>query len=88
MTANYERAYKILIDHKPVLMRIADELLVREVLDAEQVRRIVAGLPLDDPQPAAPAGPVSAVPDEEDARRRQKERPSRLPPLPDLLPQE
>ena len=88
VAANYARAYKILIDHKPVLVRIADELLVREVLDAEQVRRIVAGLPLDDPEPAALVGPASAVPDQEDARRRQKERPSRLPPLPDPLPQE
>ena len=67
---------------------IADELLVRDVLDAEQVRRIVAGLPLDDPEPAALVGPPSAVPDQEEAWRRQKERPSRLPPLPDLLPQE
>ena len=70
VTANYARAHKILIDHQAVLGRIADALLLREVLDAEQVQRIVAGLPLDDPQPAA-----SAVPDEEDARRRQKERP-------------
>ena len=68
--------------------RIADELLMREVLDAEQVRRLVAGLPLDDPEPAVLMGPASAVPDQEDARRRQKDCPSRLPPLHDPLPQE
>ena len=32
--------------------RIADELLAREVLDADQVRRLAQGLPLEDPSPA------------------------------------
>ena len=34
---------------------MADALLAREVLDAEQVKRLAAGLPLDEPQPVAAA---------------------------------
>ena len=34
---------------------MADALLAREVLDAEQVKRLAAGLPLDEPQPVARA---------------------------------
>ncbi len=32
---------------------MAEALLAREVLDADQVKRLAAGLPLDDPQPVA-----------------------------------
>jgi hypothetical protein len=67
-------------------MRIAEELLVREVLDAEQVRRLAAGESLEDA--ATPAAPV--VEEEDAARQRPKERPLLVPPLPlkKPLPQE
>src|SRR5713226_7326490 len=45
--SNYERAKAVLEEHRVSLERIAEELLVREVLDAEQVRRIVAGEALE-----------------------------------------
>jgi len=45
---NYGRAKQILVDNKPVLLKIADELLAREVLDADQVKRLAQGLPLED----------------------------------------
>ncbi len=86
VTDNYERARGVLTQHKSSLEKVAAELLVREVLDGEQVRRIVAGLPLAEiVKPAAPAGPVSSH-DEETGRR--KERPGMVPPLTDPLPQE
>jgi cell division protease FtsH len=57
---NYERARTLLTEHKPALMKIADELLAREVLDADQVLRLAKGLPLLEPLPVplttAPAG--------------------------------
>jgi cell division protease FtsH len=86
VTDQYERARKTLEKHQASLEKIAAELLVREVLDGEQVRRIVAGLPMDEPKPAAAA--ASAAPHDEEAGRRQKERPSLVPPLTDPLPQE
>jgi cell division protease FtsH len=85
VTDNYERARRTLTDHKVSLEKVASELLVREVLDGEQVRRIVAGLPLEEVKPAS-AGPVSPAHDEETGRR--KERPGIVPPLTDPLPQE
>jgi cell division protease FtsH len=44
----YNRARQIILDNKDALIRMADALLERESLDAIQVRRLVAGLPLDD----------------------------------------
>ncbi len=54
---NYDRARTVLTEHKAVLLKIADELLAREVLDADQVRRLVKGEPLEDlPVPPPPVG--------------------------------
>ena len=47
VTRNYDRARELLETHKRELTRIAEELLIREVLDAEQVTRIAKGLPLE-----------------------------------------
>jgi len=86
VTTNYERARTILEEHKPALLRIAEELLAREVLDAEQVRRIVAGEALEE---HTPRNAASAP--EDGSKRPAKERPSIVPPIPPLnkpLPQE
>ena len=70
VTENYERARELLSSHKDELVRIAEELLIREVLDAEQVRRLAKGLsleePVSDPTPgsAPPTGTVSTSEDE------------------------
>jgi len=84
ITTNYDRARSELEKHRVALDRIAEELLAREVLDAEQVRRIVAGEALEEYR--APATTA-----QNDDRRQPKERPSIVPPLPPLnkpLPQE
>ncbi len=60
VTANYERATQTLTENKSVLLRVSEELLVREVLDAEQVKRIVAGQPVDEPKAAAPVDETPA----------------------------
>jgi cell division protease FtsH len=73
---NYERARTVLVEHKAVLLKIADELLIREVLDAEQVRLLVKGLPLQDPV-AAPATVVGDGPP-------RRESPERTPMVPSL----
>jgi cell division protease FtsH len=88
VTANYERSRKMLSDSKEILVKIADALLAREVLDADQVRRLVAGLPLDELQPAAARTAVSQANDEDEARPRQKERAPIVPALNKPLPQE
>jgi cell division protease FtsH len=44
----YELARKILTENDEVMVRLSEALLERETLDGVQIRRIVAGLPLDD----------------------------------------
>jgi cell division protease FtsH len=82
----YSRATELLTTHKKALLDIADALLTREVLDADQVRKLACGEALEDPSSVAP----SAAPDEASRdRARDKERPSLVPPpLPKPLTQE
>src|SRR5687767_15333023 len=51
VTDAYNRAQNVLLEHKPQLVAMSEALLSRETLDAEQVRRVVAGEPIDDPAP-------------------------------------
>ncbi len=82
VTENYDRARSVLKTRKSELLRIAEELLSREVLSGEQVRRILSGQSLE--EPAAPAAPfVSDKPASPEAAR-----PPVVPPLGKPLPQE
>ncbi|MCE2539076.1 MAG: ATP-dependent zinc metalloprotease FtsH [Acidobacteria bacterium] len=90
VTENYDRARNLLSTHKEELISIAEELLIREVLDAEQVKRLAKGLSIEDPIPdpapgsAPPAGTVSTSPDESEPA-------SIVPPVPSFdkaVPQE
>src|SRR2546428_1275359 len=56
VTAQYERAQKIIAENRDIMVRLAESLLERESLDAVEIRRIVAGLPLDDDSPAPELG--------------------------------
>ena len=87
VTDNYARARSVLTVHQVALVSIAEELLVREVLDAEQVKRLAAGLPLDE----VPAAAAAVAAPSDDAVREAKERPPIMSPMPPLnkpLPQE
>jgi cell division protease FtsH len=79
VTENYIKAKKVIEGRRDALDRIADALLVHEVLDADQVRRIVAGEALEAPKVAANT-PTS----DDGSRRAAKERPSIVPPIPPL----
>ena len=87
VTDNYQRAHRLLSEHKDTLVKIADALLAREVLDAEQVTRLAAGLPLEDLPPVAARTAVPVNSDGDEARPRQKER-TPLVALPKPLAQE
>ena len=65
----------LLTEHKQRLMDIADALLAREILDADQVRRLAYGHPLDD-APTSDSTPADAA-----APAKEKERPSIVPPM-------
>jgi cell division protease FtsH len=78
VTDNYARAQNILMQHKQRLLDMAEALLSRETLDADQVKRLSVGQPLDEPLPL-PAS--STTPASADVRGRAKERPSIVPPI-------
>jgi cell division protease FtsH len=88
VTDNYHRAHELLTGQKHVLVKMADALLAREVLDADQVKRLAAGLALDELPPAAARVTPPAANDEDESRPRQKERNPIVPSLNKPLPQE
>ena len=80
VTENYDRARAILEGKKSELLRVAEELLTREVLSGDQVRQIVAGQPLE----ALPVAPEPLEP----SMLPEAERPPVVPPLGTALAQE
>ena len=88
VTASHERAYALIVEHRDQLEKMADELLAREVLDGEQVRRIIAGLALEEPRPPKRPEPMPQPTDEGRPRTAREARPSIVPPLNKPLPQE
>ena len=85
VTSNYARAQQVLLEHKQRVVELADALLVRETLDAEQVRRIASGLPLEEFVPAA--GPTPTPP-AEPKTTKEKEQPAIAPLSPRPVTQE
>jgi cell division protease FtsH len=56
VSEQYDRARAIITENRDTMIRLAESLLERETLDGVQIRRIVAGLPLDDDQPPSGDG--------------------------------
>jgi len=78
VTEAYDRAQTILMEYKVRLIEMADALLAHETLDADQVRRIVAGQPLGEPSASSESSASTA------REARPKERPATaiVPPIP------
>jgi cell division protease FtsH len=60
ISEQYERATKILTDKQRELVQVAEALLEHEVLDAQQLRQILAGEPMDVRGPKPLAAPAPA----------------------------
>ncbi|MBA3241394.1 MAG: ATP-dependent metallopeptidase FtsH/Yme1/Tma family protein [Acidobacteria bacterium] len=73
----YERAKEIIDGNRDVMVRLSETLLERETLDGVQIRRIVAGLSLDEETPA---------PQKDDENRPQLKEPTANPLKPILPP--
>jgi cell division protease FtsH len=56
VTAQFERAKSIIEENRETMIRLAECLLERESLDGVEIRRIVAGLPLDENPPVSESG--------------------------------
>jgi cell division protease FtsH len=77
VTAEFERAKAIIEENRDTMIRLAECLLERESLDGVEIRRIVAGLPLDEKPPVSDGG---------DQDRPQLKEPSAKPLKPILPP--
>jgi cell division protease FtsH len=77
----YARATKILEEHRDVMDRLVEALLENESLDSAQIRRVIAGLPVngDDPAPSATDG--DGKPEREESKQ-----PFKKPILPPITP--
>ena len=65
ISEQYKRAKEIITENKDVMVRLAETLLERETLDGVQIRRIVAGLPLDGDETTPNNEPRPKVEDKE-----------------------
>jgi cell division protease FtsH len=55
VSEQYERAQTIITDNRDSMVRLTEALLEHETLDGVQIRRIVAGLPVNEEKPAEAA---------------------------------
>jgi cell division protease FtsH len=62
---NYERAKKILLEHQPMLNKIADALLEYETIDTADIDLLMSGGTMSRPPPARPSPPASKDPGKE-----------------------
>jgi cell division protease FtsH len=76
---NYERAKTILTKNREVLDRVAEALLEREVLDAEEVKMLIDDIPLKEREPKSD-DTASDRNDEPEAKETDKERKAPLTP--------
>ncbi len=76
---NYDRARTVLTEHKAQMLRIADELLAREVLDADQVMKLARGEEIEAHTPAPTPGDTP--------RPEATDRPAIVPPMPKPITQ-
>jgi cell division protease FtsH len=75
---NYQRAKEILTTNRPLLQNVAETLLEREVLDAEEVKMVIDGVPLKDRTPT----PEEANASGEEPKGEEKKTPLTPPMLP------
>jgi cell division protease FtsH len=84
VSESYNKAKAILVENKAALQRIADELMAREVLDADQVKRLAKGLPIGEAAPLPSTTPTI----EEEAGKAAADRPAIVPSLGKTVHQE
>jgi cell division protease FtsH len=83
---NYQRAKELLTTNRVLLERVATTLLEREVLDAEEVRMVIEGIPLKEREPA----PSETTPEKKVESKDEKKKASLTPPIlpePKSIPQ-
>ncbi|MEE9179914.1 MAG: ATP-dependent zinc metalloprotease FtsH [Vicinamibacteria bacterium] len=82
---NYQRAKELITNNRDLLQRVAETLLEREVLDAEEVKMVLEGIPLKERKPA----PRETTPEKKPETKGEKKAPLTPPILPEpkIIPQ-
>ena len=81
VTEQYERATKIIQENRDTMVRLAEALLEHESLDGVQIRRIVAGLTLDDTSQSTEPGVQQELPGAKEKEPSAKPLKPILPPI-------
>jgi len=81
VSEQYARATKILEENRESMERLVDALLEHESLDSAQMRRVIAGLPIDGAEPEKVASDDDGTPETEEKKSRFKK-----PILPPITP--
>ncbi|MGH7784674.1 MAG: ATP-dependent zinc metalloprotease FtsH, partial [Candidatus Binatia bacterium] len=80
VSEQYDRARNILLENRDALVRLAEALLEYETLDSVQIRRVVAGLPLDGTEKAQPTSDDDGSAETEEKSKNPFKKPI-LPPI-------
>ncbi|MBK9163562.1 MAG: ATP-dependent zinc metalloprotease FtsH [Acidobacteria bacterium] len=81
VTQQYDYARTIIVDNADAMVRLSEALLELETLDSVQIRRVVAGLPLEGTEPAPSTNDDNGSPEVEEKAERFKK-----PILPPITP--
>ena len=81
ISEQYARAKKILSDNRETMERLTDALLEHESLDSAQLRRIVAGLPIDGDDPLPSTTDDDGTPEIEETTSKSRFKKPLLPPI-------
>ena len=81
ISEQYARAKKILSDNRETMERLTEALLEHESLDSAQLRRIVAGLPIDGEDPLPTATDDDGTPETEETTSKSRFKKPLLPPI-------
>lgn len=72
VSEQYERAKKILQDNSDAMERLVEALLEHESLDSAQMRRVIAGLPVDGDDPVPSTSNDDGTPESEEKEAKER----------------
>ena len=81
ISEQYERATKILQDNREAMERITEALLEHESLDSAQMRRLIAGLPINGDDPLPSQNDDQNTPNKEESKAESRFKKPILPPI-------
>ena len=81
VSEQYARATKILTENRVSVERLTEALLEFESLDNAQIRRVIAGLPLEGDDPVASTTEGGGTPESEEAKAKSRVKNPLLPPI-------